>query len=236
MNKLEDIKHSQSMTKNAQLAFLIVVLVLLLSYIAFNTPNTLDYIKNSSFTILNMFKSTLGSKFFSTGGTVKEAEVTEPISIFSDLTKSLYFTPKRLYASETAIDIQLEEVGVESTGHLQTPASWDTGGWYYKSSKAGDKGNIIINAHYDTNSGAPAAFWELKNLANGDKVFLFDDLGRSYTYIVSEIFYIDVSDPDRLKIFENNDNVSELTLVTCGGVWVPSDGYNKRLVVKAIKQ
>ncbi|HXK53018.1 MAG TPA: class F sortase [bacterium] len=156
-------------------------------------------------------------------------------SVFESILGSITSTPSRLEISSQGINIPLVQVGVSSSGSMETPVDWNSGGWYSRSAKLGAFGNTIINAHYDNNFGAPAAFWRLQNVAVGDTVGVFDELGRRFDYVVSETFYVDIQDPERLKIFdEPSAGKSELTLVTCGGVWVPSEGtYNKRLVVKA---
>ncbi len=182
---------------------------------------------------------------------VAGAEV-EQVSVFEPALAPIFATPTRLLIQKITpvgeaespventeaniqklIDISLSQVAVEPDGQLETPKNWNEGGWYAKSAKPGEHGNIIINAHYDTNTGAPAAFYQLKNVVIGDKVFLVDELGKYYAYTVSDLFYVDIQDPDRLKIFDDVDGRSELTLITCGGVFLPGQGYNKRLVVKA---
>ena len=156
-------------------------------------------------------------------------------SPFELLNKKMYFPPVRVFTAEKTIDVSLARVDVGADGALQTPLQWDTGGWFVKSAKAGENGNTIINAHYDTNNGAPAAFWELKNLKEGDKVFLLDEMGRFFDYKVARVFYIDINDPNRLDILEDGDkNGAVLTLITCGGVWDAVAGnYSKRVVVQA---
>jgi LPXTG-site transpeptidase (sortase) family protein len=106
-------------------------------------------------------------------------------------------------------------------------------GWYKDGAKAGEDGNVIIDGHYDTNTGAPGAFWELKDLQVGDKVSLTDSLGRRFDYVVREQLSISITDPERAKVFASSQ-AKELTLITCGGVWDYASGtYNKRLVIKA---
>ncbi|MCA9302475.1 sortase, partial [candidate division WWE3 bacterium] len=63
---------------------------------------------------------------------------------------------------------------------------------------------------------------------------LVDSLNKIHEYKVTKTFYVDINDPERLTIFEDVTDKSELTLITCGGVWDVRIGtYNKRLVVKA---
>lgn len=136
-------------------------------------------------------------------------------------------------SGEKIIDLDLINIGVEPDGKLETPKDWFVGGWYVKSAHPGEKGNLIINAHYDTDTGAPAAFYNLKNVKINDKVFVVDDLGRTFVYTVTDLIEVDIQDPNRLKVFDSNKDKSELTLITCNGVWIPEKGYSKRLVVKA---
>ena len=154
----------------------------------------------------------------------------ETIAFKKYLTPS-YFKPVRIYTDQ--IDAKVEEVGVEEDGSLSVPLSWQNAGWYINSSKPGEKGNVVINGHYDTNTGSPAAFWNLKNLKVNDKVNLVDEIGTEYIYKVPNSYYVDIKDPNRTEVFEDS-NVPTVTLITCGGVWLPGiSTYSQRLIVKA---
>jgi len=118
---------------------------------------------------------------------------------------------------------------------LGVPKSWYTAGWYENGAKVGESGNVIIDGHYDTNTGAPGAFWGLKNLQVGDKVLLTDELGRTFHYTVQTSSFVSIYDPKRAEVFESGET-KLLTLITCGGVWDYASGtYNKRLVVTAVR-
>lgn len=152
-------------------------------------------------------------------------------SLFSELKEPLYFAPTKIILGNTFINV--EEIGLENDGQLQVPSTWSLAGWYKNSAKVGEKGNIIIDGHYDTDTAAPAAFWGLKNLKVNDTVTLQDELRREFSYSIIDTLYVDISDPQRTKIFDDTEE-AELTLITCGGVWDSAAGtYNKRLVVKA---
>ncbi len=166
--------------------------------------------------------------------TTEAAQVVEEPSTFQKQLEPIFTTPDRLKIVRLNMDIKLVNVGVSATGQMETPQNWNEGGWYKRAAKPGEPGNIIINAHYDTSTGAPAAFWELKNIMTDDTVVLIDDYGREYTYRVTEFFYVNIHDPERLKILNEVEDKSELTLITCGGVWQPALGtYDNRFVVKA---
>jgi sortase (surface protein transpeptidase) len=73
----------------------------------------------------------------------------------------------------------------------------------------------------------------LKNVAVGDKVTVEDTLGNDFKYVITERYFVETDAPNRLEIFESSDDASEITLITCGGVWLPYEGtYNSRLVIK----
>ncbi len=171
-----------------------------------------------------------------TAGSKKDSnnssESSDSYSIFNSLIVPLRAAPIHIKAGE--IDADITQVGIEADGSLGTPESWNLAGWFKKSVMPGETGNMIIDGHFDDNHGKPAAFWQLKNIVVGDKVVVTDGLNQNYTYQVVDSFLVDINDPERLKVLENKSDRAELTLITCGGVWLPGKStYNKRLVVKA---
>jgi len=160
----------------------------------------------------------------------------EQESVFKEMAKPVFGDPKRIVIDSVGIDIPVVPVGVDTAGFLETPEKWNEAGWYEKSAKVAEPGNLIIDAHYDDNLGRPAAFWKLKNVNVGDKVSVLDSYGRIYNYKISNIYYVGINDPDRSKVFENykGDNSPIVTLITCGGIWsTEKSTYDKRLVVSA---
>lgn len=158
-------------------------------------------------------------------------------SPFASMLLPLYSVPAslRIESSSVNISVNLLPLGLDSNGVLETPQDWGLAGWYAMSAMPGEKGNIIIDGHYDDNRGRPAAFWELKNVKSGDKVSITDVVGNVYDYIVNGTFFVSINDPERLGVFDSPaDGESVMTLITCGGVWIPGQStYNQRLVVKA---
>lgn len=154
-------------------------------------------------------------------------------SPFKELRIPIHAQPVRLYSTEVEIDIQVNPVGVQADGMLDVPSDWFSGGWYRKSAKPGQEGNVIIDGHYDTNTGSPAAFWNLKKIEVNDKVVVVDEFGKEHVYVVEEIHHLDISKDNRLDVL-NKSLGKTLTLITCGGVWDANAGtYNKRLIIKA---
>ena len=154
-------------------------------------------------------------------------------SAFGKKLEPIYSMPKKLTITTLGLNLDIIEIGVAEDGSMETPKDWNLAGWFNKSGKPGQSRNLIINGHYDNSSGGPAAFYKLKSVKEGDTVDVLDSYGRIYSYKVIELGYVDIKDPSRLQILENEEGKSTLTLITCGGVWLPSEGtYNKRLVVK----
>ena len=165
----------------------------------------------------------------------EEVVLSEQVSVFEDLSAPIFGEPKRIVINSIGIDADVVPVGVDREGYLETPVNWDEAGWYVESAKVAEPGNLVINAHYDNNYGQPAVFWKLKNIKVGDKVSLFDNYNRAYEYRVSNVYYVEIDDPERSKVFEySKSEVPVATLITCGGVWSPEKGtYDKRLIVNA---
>lgn len=167
---------------------------------------------------------------------IKEEVLSEQTpSIFADISKPIYGYPKKIIINSIGVSADVVSLGVDKDGYLETPKNWNEVGWYSKGAKPSEKGNFLINAHYDDSSGKPAIFYRLKNLNVGDKVSVLDSYGRTFDYKVSNIYYVDIADPERTKVFEPfKDDASVMTMITCGGVWSEKDGtYNERLVVNA---
>ncbi|MFZ5424208.1 MAG: class F sortase [Patescibacteria group bacterium] len=162
-----------------------------------------------------------------------ESATSQPESPFDSFRMGLYSEPKKLYLNTFDLSLNIVHINVEEDGALGVPANWGDAGWYEDGAMPGQNGNLIIAAHYDTNTGSPAAFWQLKNIKVDDTVSVVDEYGREYTYKITDSFYVDIQDPNRLEIFETTE-APTVTLITCGGVWLPGQGYNKRLVVKGL--
>jgi len=159
-------------------------------------------------------------------------------SVFAEKLDPIYEVPVRIYAKKQSsdqkiIDADMVTVNLTSEGQLETPSDWSIVGWYERSAKVGEEGNALVNGHYDDNYGRPAAFFNLKSLEVNDTVYLVDSFGRNFVYRITEIFHVSIYDKDRVtRVLESEG--SFLTLITCGGVWTPSEGtYSNRLVVKA---
>lgn len=186
----------------------------------------------------NYVKSKLGRADGVDDGSANPKTVGDPKpSSFASLLTPLFSeaVSVEVVSKNFQISTKLDPVGVADSGALETPVEWSKGGWFKSGARPGEVGNVLINAHYDDSLGRPAAFWQLKNVREGDKVFLQDALGKKFEYKVVKVFYVSINDPNRAQIFKGSDEPKALaTLITCGGVWLlGQQNYNMRLVVQA---
>ena len=85
-----------------------------------------------------------------------------------------------------------------------------------------EKGNICIAGHNYDNS---MFFSKICNLNINDEIFLFDNDGKKYIYVVTDIYEVDSSDLS--PIFNYNKSEKILTLVTCNNL------NSNRIIVRA---
>ena len=90
-----------------------------------------------------------------------------------------------------------------------------------------EEANVYIAGHRigfpGTNSDL--AFYDLEDLANGDKVYVEDSMGRQYTY---EVFSKKIVEPTDLSVLKRVEGKNILTLQTCT---LPD--YSDRVVYQA---
>ena len=90
-----------------------------------------------------------------------------------------------------------------------------------------DEANVYIAGHRLGYPNTPSflAFWDIDNVAEGDRIFVTDANGREYTY---EVFQTLEVDPTDLFVTEPQEGRNILTLQSCT---LPD--YERRVVVQA---
>ena len=77
-------------------------------------------------------------------------------------------------------------------------------------------------------------FYSLPNLAAGDEILLTDSLGQTYTYAVSEILEVPITDLSVTNPVPGRDVVSLQTCIeNFGDYWTEGPNWNVRYVVRA---
>ena len=106
--------------------------------------------------------------------------------------------------------------------------------WYKFGAIPGQPGNAVINGHYDTPTGRPAIFYNLKNLQIGDDVRVILSNNTVVNFVVADKADIPddtVADENTNYIFSKKPGTN-LNLITCDGLWNPTTKrYSKRIVI-----
>ncbi len=178
-----------------------------------------------------------GSVFAGKAQTKDNTSMPKKASVFSTMLKPLIFKPVSVSVPKIGLkDVSVVEVGVEASGRLEVPKSFDLIGWYKNGPRAGEDGNAIIAGHYDRIGGGPAVFFNLVKLSVGDEIEVTDEVGRVSRFRVYEVTYVDINDDQAVVKAYGATKEPILTLITCGGVWdYKLKDYSKRLLIKARK-
>ncbi len=140
--------------------------------------------------------------------------------------------PAWLSVPSIGVRTSLVDLGLNTNGTLQVPASTKVAGWFTGSPRPGMVGSAVIAGHVDSRAG-PAIFFWLRTLRPGDRVYV----GRADgTMAVFTITGVRMYDKDRFPTAAVYGPVrdAELRLITCGGVFDRSLGsYLSNVVVFA---
>lgn len=143
----------------------------------------------------------------------------------------LSLVPVELSIPKLNVKSTIEQVGQTKTYEMDVPKKAANVAWYVYGAKPGEVGNAVINGHYDTPSGKPAVFYNLKNLVEGDEIFITSEDGVKQTFVVKQKESTPYqSFPSEYVFFTKPGK--NVNLITCNGVWNVKDHiYNERLVV-----
>ena len=140
--------------------------------------------------------------------------------------------------ADTTMSLTVPAIGISDIPVVEgtTEASLSAGAGHYVGSGYPwvPGSNTYIAGHRLGYPGTPSdhVFWNLPNLAMGDKIYLTDSDGHTYTYVVSDILEVPVND---LSVTgpTGEDTVS---LQTCiedyGDYWTPGPNWNVRYIVR----
>lgn len=138
--------------------------------------------------------------------------------------------PNRLVIPKIALDVPIVDVGwhVEERGD-QRFTEWDTAenaaGRHINSARPGEQGNVVLSGHHNTKGEVFRRISDLE-LVPGDLIYLYDQNGRRFTYVVDE-----VTNPPLLEVGATLEQRlanaryiqptadARVTLVTCWPYW-----------------
>ena len=139
--------------------------------------------------------------------------------------------PQTLIIPTLNVRVLVEQVGLDSEKRMATPSNFINTGWYKFGPRPGDIGNSVIDGHFDTPTGAPSVFWDLKNMQKGDQIKVLDSNGKEYTFAATRVS----SFPDKgfpIDLVFGKTDKKMLNLITCSGTWdKATSSYSDRVVV-----
>lgn len=141
--------------------------------------------------------------------------------------------PAFLHIPKIHVAAAVESVGMDASGRMDVPKNDEDVAWYNLGYRPGENGGAVIDGHLDKVTGAPAVFWNLKELSPGDLIYVTDTTGHQRTFSV-----VHTTDYpwDQLPIKQvfGSSSVPMLNLITCQGVWDKTKkNYSNRMVVYA---
>jgi sortase (surface protein transpeptidase) len=141
--------------------------------------------------------------------------------------------PARLVVPALGVDTVVDAVGVEADGQMTVPAEVDRVGWYRFGPAPGDDGSAVLAGHVDSRTQGLGAMAPLREAEPGQEVLVTDAAGTTsrWRVVSRELIEKRVLPLDRLF---TRTGPPRLTLITCGGPFLPEYGsYRDNVVVVA---
>jgi LPXTG-site transpeptidase (sortase) family protein len=123
-------------------------------------------------------------------------------------------SPVRLKIPSLNIDTPLESVGLTSQGAVGVPKVYTNAAWYNLGPRPGEVGSSIIDGHSGWKNGIQSVFDNLYKIKKGDKLYVEDENGIIFTFVVREFRVYSLND-DISDIFSSSDGKAHLNLITC---------------------
>lgn len=139
--------------------------------------------------------------------------------------------PKYIVIPKLGVQAQIEPVSTDFDGKMNMPEDYSEVAWYSPGAKPGESGNSVIAGHLDKITGAPALFYNLKNLEQGDEITVTAEDGKQYTFTVTgkAVYLYNQVPLDQVFGLSKEKN---LNLMTCTGIWdLSTHNYSQRLVI-----
>ena len=143
--------------------------------------------------------------------------------------------PVHLSVPAIGVSSNLEQIGLTSSGEIQTPPlDRDSHAYWLKVSPTpGQLGPSVIIGHVDSASYGPAVFFKLGDLRQRDKILVTRADGTVAVFEVEKVVSYLKKDFPTLSVYGNTDHAA-LRLITCGGDFDSADhNYLSNIVVYA---
>ncbi|MBV9896911.1 MAG: class F sortase [Chloroflexi bacterium] len=160
--------------------------------------------------------------------------VAEPGPAFREAQRPAAALPLSISIPRFHSEANVVTLGMDDDGTMEVPSDPDTIGWYDFTAKVGAPGNAVLVGHVDW-AGRLRAFGHLRDLREGDRIDVVDQLDRQLTYDVESVETIDATTEPTEYLTQHGPD-EELTLITCGGAFDrASHQYLSRVIVRALR-
>jgi hypothetical protein len=141
--------------------------------------------------------------------------------------------PDRIRIPSIRVNAPLMGLGLTATGSLDVPPAEkkNLAGWYEAGTTPGETGTAIVAGHVD-NAEGPAVFYGLGALKKGSTIAVDRRDGGTAVFSVDSVEVYDAKDFPDEKVYGAAKR-PELRVITCGGGYSRSTGYQGNVVVFA---
>ncbi|MFF3497970.1 class F sortase [Streptomyces sp. NPDC003247] len=141
--------------------------------------------------------------------------------------------PDRVRIPSLRVDAPLMGLGLTASGSLDVPPAEDDdlAGWYESGTTPGETGTAIVAGHVDTADG-PAVFYDLGALERGATIEVDRRDGTVAVFTVDAVEMYDARDFPDTTVYGAAKR-PELRVITCGGGYSRTTGYQANVVVFA---
>ncbi len=124
-------------------------------------------------------------------------------------------------------------LGLNKDGTIEAPKDFETISRYKHFPTPGEKGPSVILGHVDSYEG-PAIFWPLRDVKEGDSVYISREDGSIVTFSVYKTEIIEQDKFPTEKVYGETEE-SEIRLVTCSGYYDQNrKRYSHNLIIYGI--
>jgi hypothetical protein len=120
------------------------------------------------------------------------------------------------------VDATAEGIEVPPIGHA---------GWFEAGPRPGEPGRTVVIGHID-GATMPGVFEHVPEIETGSEIVMRDADGKVHRYGVVGKLQVPKAEFPASEVYGPSDR-SVLVLVTCGGVYVPGEGYSSNVIVYA---
>ncbi|WP_330457716.1 class F sortase [Streptomyces sp. NBC_00820] len=141
--------------------------------------------------------------------------------------------PTRIRIPSIRVDAPLMGLALTATGSLDVPPAGqkNLAGWYEAGTAPGETGTAVVAGHVDNTEG-PAVFYDLGALKRGARIEVDREDGSVAVFTVDAVEVYAARDFPDEKVY-GAAHRPELRVITCGGGYSKTTGYQGNVVVFA---